>query len=208
MARWMKPQMVRKRLSRPESRALTRERLLAAAREAFIRGGYARTYLEAVAEAAGFSKGAVYSNFESKEALFLELLEAKLTSDAEGMKSLVVNYKDGTELLAALRRHLEAREDILDFTASAVEFMTQLPKDSPAARRCASLYQTQREALSALVRALAPPLSARKREDAAAGVIGLTLGLATQRSLDRSAVDAKLWARVTHDYLRDLIREV
>jgi AcrR family transcriptional regulator len=54
-------------------RAMTRSHLLAAAAEVFARRGYHRATLDEVAEAAGFSKGAVYSNFSSKEDLFIAL---------------------------------------------------------------------------------------------------------------------------------------
>ncbi len=63
------------RLSREESQAATRERLIASATELFGRDGYAATSIERVAEAAGFSKGAFYSNFDSKEAILLVVLD-------------------------------------------------------------------------------------------------------------------------------------
>jgi AcrR family transcriptional regulator len=62
------------RLSREESRQRTRELLLDAAAEVFNRLGYHGASLEAVAEAAGFTKGAVYSNFATKGELFTALL--------------------------------------------------------------------------------------------------------------------------------------
>jgi AcrR family transcriptional regulator len=61
------------RLSRAENRELTRERLLDAAADVFNRLGYHGASLETVAEAAGFTKGAVYSNFATKADLFLAL---------------------------------------------------------------------------------------------------------------------------------------
>ena len=194
------------RLTRPQSQARTRERLLAAAREAFIENGFARTSLESIAEAAGFSKGAVYSNFESKDALFLELLEAKFAADGEEIGRLAAEHKDRDALLAAIRRYLEAHGDILDFTAAAVEFLSQIEGGSPVARRTAELYEAQRQATTRLA-ALA---SGRAPDDVrlqgfAAGLIALTLGLATQRTLDRDAVSIALWARLAHDYLRTLI---
>jgi AcrR family transcriptional regulator len=63
--------MANKRLNRSEKKALTRGSLIEAAARAFPRGGYHGTSVEQIAEEAGFSKGAVYSNFESKEDLFL-----------------------------------------------------------------------------------------------------------------------------------------
>ncbi|WP_454689947.1 TetR/AcrR family transcriptional regulator [Achromobacter aloeverae] len=65
-----------KRMSREESQAATRCKLLAAASKLFARDGYAAASVDRIAAAAGFSKGAFYSNFESKEQIFLEILEA------------------------------------------------------------------------------------------------------------------------------------
>lgn len=63
------------RLTREESRAATRAKLLAAAATLFARDGYTNTSVDRIAEEAGFSKGAVYSNFCGKEEIFLEVLE-------------------------------------------------------------------------------------------------------------------------------------
>jgi TetR/AcrR family transcriptional regulator, transcriptional repressor of aconitase len=63
------------RLSREENQARTRSRLLTVAKQHFARDGYAASSLDRIAEEAGFSKGAVYSNFAGKEELFLGVLE-------------------------------------------------------------------------------------------------------------------------------------
>ena len=63
------------RLNREESQAHTRARLLTVAQSRFAADGYKATSLERIAEEAGFSKGAVYSNFSGKAELFLEVLE-------------------------------------------------------------------------------------------------------------------------------------
>ena len=60
-----------KRLTREESRAVTREKLLASAYEVMAREGYEGASIDRIAEEAGFSKGAFYSNFDSKEEIFL-----------------------------------------------------------------------------------------------------------------------------------------
>ena len=57
-------------------KAEVRARILAAARELFASRGFDRVSLEQIAEAAGFSKGAVYSNFAGKDELFFELAES------------------------------------------------------------------------------------------------------------------------------------
>lgn len=65
------------RLTRRERQALTRDRLIEVASEELLRCGFRGTSLERVAEAAGFSKGAVYSNFASKEELVLAVLDQR-----------------------------------------------------------------------------------------------------------------------------------
>src|SRR5436305_3029120 len=59
-------------------RAMTREHLLEAAAIVFARNGYHGASLDEVAAAAGFTKGAVYSNFKSKEDLFLALIDHRI----------------------------------------------------------------------------------------------------------------------------------
>jgi AcrR family transcriptional regulator len=66
--------MKRVRLSREESREQTQQRLLAAAQSVIARKGLAATSVEDIAAAAGYTRGAFYSNFSSKGDLFIELL--------------------------------------------------------------------------------------------------------------------------------------
>ena len=67
--------MPKRRLTREESKARTRQELLRAASRLFLRNGFVQTSLADIAKEAGLTKGAVYSNFESKEDLFLALLD-------------------------------------------------------------------------------------------------------------------------------------
>lgn len=67
----MKPQ----RLTREQSRDQTRERLLIAAHGIFLKKGYVAASVEDIAAAAGYTRGAFYSNFSSKSDLLLALLE-------------------------------------------------------------------------------------------------------------------------------------
>jgi AcrR family transcriptional regulator len=61
-------------------RAMTREHLIEAAAVVFARDGYHGASLDDVAATAGFTKGAVYSNFKSKEDLFLALVDHRIES--------------------------------------------------------------------------------------------------------------------------------
>jgi AcrR family transcriptional regulator len=56
---------------------VTRDLLLSAAEQVFARVGYEKAQVEEIAKAAGFSKGALYAHFKSKEKLFLALYQVK-----------------------------------------------------------------------------------------------------------------------------------
>jgi AcrR family transcriptional regulator len=62
-------------------RAMTRQHLLDAAAIVFARDGFHGSTLDEVAATAGFTKGAVYSNFKSKDDLFLELLDERINRE-------------------------------------------------------------------------------------------------------------------------------
>src|SRR5256714_2804026 len=67
--------MSRRRMTRAESQAQTQADLIEAAARVFGRRGYERASIAEIANEAGYSHGAVYSNFEGKEDLFLALYE-------------------------------------------------------------------------------------------------------------------------------------
>lgn len=72
-----------RRLSREEKKAETRSRLLVAAARIFAAKGFQGATIEEIAEEAGFSRGAFYSNFESKEDLLRALFELQLEAQRE-----------------------------------------------------------------------------------------------------------------------------
>lgn len=67
-----------KRLRRGERKAQNRDQILEAARAVFFDQGFHGASLDEIAEVAGFTKGAVYSNFRGKDDLFLEVLAEKI----------------------------------------------------------------------------------------------------------------------------------
>jgi AcrR family transcriptional regulator len=68
---------------------VTRERLLAAAERVIDRHGFGGASIDLISAEAGYSKGAIYSNFESKEAIFLELLRLYMERDIGELERLV-----------------------------------------------------------------------------------------------------------------------
>jgi AcrR family transcriptional regulator len=93
--------MKRTRLTREQSKDQTRLRLLDAAQAIFMKKGFVATSVEDIAAAAGYTRGAFYSNFSSKTELFLELLRR----DHELMNTELEDIFSGD----ATRESMEAR---------------------------------------------------------------------------------------------------
>ena len=69
-------------MGRQERREQTRSELVGAARSVFLRRGFHAASLDEIAAEAGFTKGAVYSNFAGKEDLFFAVYERRLEARA------------------------------------------------------------------------------------------------------------------------------
>jgi len=80
--------MNRKRLTREDSRERTTRRLLAAARKLIAKRGLSDTSLDEIAEEAGYTRGAFYSNFSSKGDLFIDLLRRDHAATSAQLRAL------------------------------------------------------------------------------------------------------------------------
>lgn len=89
------------RLTRAQQQERTRVAVLAAAREEFAERGYTDAKVDRIAERAELTRGAVYSNFPSKRALYLEVL---LDSLRHGDAPEVPSPRDAAEALGAFAR--------------------------------------------------------------------------------------------------------
>lgn len=85
------------RLSREEKKARTRAQLIDAAATVFARRGYGAASLDEVAEDAGLTKGAVYSNFRSKEELFEAVIEDRLNEPMKDIAAVIDSSTGTTE---------------------------------------------------------------------------------------------------------------
>jgi AcrR family transcriptional regulator len=98
--------MAATRISRGDSKAQTRADLLGAARRVFVERGFHAATLDDIAEAAGYTKGAVYSNFRGKDDLFLALLEDHYERRVETYRELMLelDLDDPEETRRAIAR--------------------------------------------------------------------------------------------------------
>jgi AcrR family transcriptional regulator len=85
--------------------AATRRKLLLAAEQTFARDGYEAARLEDIAARAGYTRGAFYANFDSKEDIFFALLEQTVARRIGEVNELLERHDNPQQRLRALREH-------------------------------------------------------------------------------------------------------
>jgi AcrR family transcriptional regulator len=95
------------------TRDATRERLFEAAARVFEARGIGAASVEAIAVAAGFTRGAFYSNFASKDELIVAMLEDHVERSVRHHLDLLARHRDPVDFLAALRASERDRQDSL-----------------------------------------------------------------------------------------------
>lgn len=173
--------MAQQRLTRAEAREQTRRAILKTAREHFSNKGYRGATLEEIAEAAGYSKGAVYSNWSGKDTLFLDLLDEERSSGEAALR--VENASTGWALAT------------LDFFLEAVH--------NPEVRDAlASRYREVRKEIGASLggdNGEGPGWGSW--EEVGTVVMALGSGLIIQSALDPTSIDATLLQRAVEQML-------
>jgi AcrR family transcriptional regulator len=149
--------MKRKRKTQAERRAETRDQILVAAAGVFARNGFHGTSLDAIAEEAGLSRGAVYYNFADKEELFLELLDRRCAERAQDLRAVFADAdEDDVEATSrqaqvAAANALEAMTGDPEWRALYLEFLAHAARETAFRRRFSKRTGEMRGALEEVV---------------------------------------------------------
>ncbi|HEX4484103.1 MAG TPA: TetR/AcrR family transcriptional regulator [Solirubrobacteraceae bacterium] len=188
------------RLTREQSKANTRERLLAAARSAFASSGFNGASVEEIASRAGFSTGALYSNFDGKEDLFLVLMEREIDEHAREIAEAVRERASVAErATGGARQWMTMIEREPELLLLFTEFWAYGVRDADVRPKVAARFAQIRRLLTKLiedgVREFELEL-ALPAEQLAIAVDALADGIARQRLADPSAVPDELMGNV------------
>jgi AcrR family transcriptional regulator len=167
------------RLTREESQALTRAKLLECAPEVVAREGYEGASIDKIAEAAGFSKGAFYSNFSSKEAFFFELLDRHARQDVVEIGRLLRDVTKPSEMIDRICDWAEQRASDPTWGLLALELFRRVRREATFGSLPSTLFLEQWREVGALLLPLAPNLQPAKPETLGAIVLELTYGAAS-----------------------------
>jgi AcrR family transcriptional regulator len=139
------------RLTRRESQQLTRVKLIEAAERVFVRTGFDAASVEQIAEEAGFSRGAFYSNFESKDELFLELLDKKRIETQTALDNIFREKKDGNERFRAARDWYADQWQQRAWTILKTEFNLRALRNRALRKRLGALWQQEVQTYAAIL---------------------------------------------------------
>jgi AcrR family transcriptional regulator len=183
---------MRKVLTRRERQEQTRELLLDAAAMVFARRGYHEASVEEIASEAGFSTGAVYSNFSGKEELFLALADREVEKQVAEIHAVAEGVEAGGEAaVEAVRQFQELLKRDRDWPLLFYEFWSFGVRSARIQGEFAKRRQAVQDALAETLDRLAAQLGFELRFPAPmlATAIGATLnGLAFERAADPGAI--------------------
>ena len=199
------------RLTRDEKKAITREKLLDAATRVFARRGFAAASLDEVAEEAGLTKGAVYSQFGSKDDLVIALFEERLDTQTLGIASAVDSSLEIAAQAEAAGRLLEkVEDDARDLFLLQNEFYLHAirnPEFHPAHRERTKRLRAEIERMVEEGAANANLALTLPLDQVATVLNALALGLGMLRLEDREAVPDGLYGQAVALFMRGMAAE-
>lgn len=181
------------RLTRAEAKARTRQLLLDSAARVFAQKGLAGASVDEIAEAAGYSIGAVYSNFGGKEQLFLELLKERANDRVTRAAEIVADAEPAEAQRAFSRLMIEVADKDADFAPLQAEFWLYAVRNPELMETYAERMREPRDLLTALIARSVP--DADRAGELSTLVIALFQGLVRMRRVAPDSVSDELFGR-------------
>jgi AcrR family transcriptional regulator len=198
----------KKRLTREESRAQTRATLIAVGRKHFIRYGLGGAVAEKIAEDAGYSRGALYSNFDGKEELFLAVIREDQELRMQGFHSM---FKEEPSAKERLRKMRDAIADLVtdpDWIVLRAEFESGALRNERMRQTFVEVHRQQVRDGGNLIRKLARSSEIRlevKPNEFIMIILNLTHGLAVTQKILGAELSPKGTRHLIHSLFDHLI---
>lgn len=180
-------------------RVRTRANLLDAAFAVFAAKGFGRVSIEEVCEAAGYSRGAFYSNFDSLDELFFALYQQRADLIAEQVAGVLALDGPGLDVPAAVDRVTEVLLLDRDWLLVKTDFLVHAARVPEVARTLLEHRARLRQAIAdRLARARGHaelPAVLVDVEGAAHAVVAAYDGVTVQLLLDGDLERARVWLK-------------
>ncbi|WP_428341809.1 TetR/AcrR family transcriptional regulator [Mycobacterium sp.] len=196
---------VKRPRTRP-TRGEVRDRILEAASKVFAAEGFAGATIDAIGHAAGFTKGAVYSNFDTKDELFLALLDREFEIRGEQIATALESGGDPAATAQTLSHSvLDSVHDHADYYVLFVEYWLRAVRDPELRERLiARRHAAAAEQAENFVDSVAAVASGRPLADLAQLVVTMNLGIAMEEVLRPGTIDPDLLAQLITSLLESV----
>lgn len=189
------------RRTRAEKQAETRERLLEAAEAVFRERGFSSATVEEITARAGFSRGAFYSNFESREQLFIELLHRRVYDEFTDMLRRTPREPTARAQMAATAREFARRYEgaerwLFELWLECLAYAARHPEFASLA---ATFWRGNRALTANTIDATYGQVGERPPIDSkhlATALTALDIGLAIQNLVDPDEVPLDLYPQL------------
>jgi len=185
----------------------TRERLYAAAAEVFEEQGIGAASVEAIAAAAGFTRGAFYSNFASKDELIGAMLADHAEQTVRRHLELLSRHREPADFVAALRAMDRSEQDPLGRSPLLhIELILYAARAAEGRGELAETLRARREMIADILRGthLARGAAGLDIERLCAMLLALEDGFRLHRLVDPQAIPPDSFVRAVEDLQRAL----
>ncbi len=189
------------RLNRAEQAAVVRGELLDAAREEFMNLGFHGATLDRIAAAAGYTKGAVYSRYESKADLFLALLEDRIEARRAENESLAKGLRGPGGVVTLAKRWSEIQRRDQAWTLLVLEFRVHAARHPAVLERYAVLHERTLDGIADVLEPVVGATPARRRRLAQA-LFSMGNGASLEQAVDPDAFAPAVVGRLTEAIVR------
>ena len=200
--------MSKVRLTREQSRDQTRQRLLDAAQSIFLAKGFMATSVEDIAEQAGYTRGAFYSNFGSKSELFLQLLRRDHESVMNEMRAIFEEGESRPQMEARVLEHYSTHFRQNDCFLLWTEGKLQAVRDPEFRLGFLACMRELRAAVTDYVQQFSARVGTPLRmpaEQMALGLLALSDGMQFNYAFDPQAVTPEMTEAVLAGFFRSVV---
>src|SRR3954454_22662684 len=187
-------------LTRAESQERTRERIIDAATRLFLHHGFGATSLERIGAEAGFTRGAVYSNFESKTELGIAVIDDLHAREQRRLAEALARVEDPQAQLDALAGWADETIGDRAWTRLEIEVAAASGFDERYRAAAATRYARLRAGAAEIVHEAFGDALGVDSDLLATAIIGLSLGIGVQR-----AADPRIKGSALSEFLRGLV---
>ncbi|HEY6984183.1 helix-turn-helix domain-containing protein [Reyranella sp.] len=181
----------------------TRERLFEAAAQVFEERGIGAASIETIAAAAGFTRGAFYSNFAGKDDLIVAMLEDHVERSIAHHRELLARHRTADDFVAALRATERSRHDPLGRAPLLhMELVLYVARAEMRRPELAKRLRARRRLVAEIVTATMQEAGSRGVRDpawAAAMLLALEDGFRLHRLIDPESTPADSFFRALKD---------